>query len=98
MLSVSSVSITQSAARLAADPVAVSPNPGSATDFRGDWSWNHFYGHSSHSADSRMVVIGYSWSNVHKYLLTDYRTKACPRKMSSLNEMLDITWTMLTGP
>ena len=36
-----------------------------ATFFRGDWSWNIFYGHSLPSADSRRAVV-ISWrKNVH---------------------------------
>ena len=32
---------------------------GSATFFRGDWSWNIFYGHSLPSADSRRAVLSF---------------------------------------
>ena len=35
----------------------VRPPPRSATFFRGDWSWNIFYGHSLPSADSRRAVV-----------------------------------------
>ena len=43
----------------------VQPPPRSATFFRGDWSWNIFYGHSLPSADSRRVVISFWRKNVH---------------------------------
>ena len=38
---------------------------GSATFFRGDWSWNIFYGHSLPSADSRRAVDSFWRKNVH---------------------------------
>ena len=43
----------------------VRPPPRSATFFRGDWSWNIFYGHSLPSADSRKAVVSFWWKNVH---------------------------------
>ena len=43
----------------------VQPLPSSATFFRGDWSWNIFYGHSFPSADSRRAVVSFWWKNVH---------------------------------
>ena len=43
----------------------VQPPPRSATFFRGDWSWNIFYGHSLPSADSRRAVISLWRKNVH---------------------------------
>ena len=36
-----------------------------ATFFRGNWSWNNFYGHSLPSADSRRAVVSYWRKNVH---------------------------------
>ena len=36
-----------------------------ATFFRGDWSWNIFYGHSLPSADSRRAVVSFWRKNVH---------------------------------
>ena len=41
------------------------PLPRSATFFRGDWSWNIFYGHSLPSADSRRAVVSFWRKNVH---------------------------------
>ena len=38
---------------------------GSATFFRGDRSWNIFYGHSLSSADSRTEVVSFWRKNVH---------------------------------
>ena len=35
---------------------------GPATFVRGDWSWNHFYGHSFPGADSSSAVVNY-WRN-----------------------------------
>ena len=43
----------------------VRPPPRSATFFRGDWSWNIFYGHSLPSADSRRAVVSFWRKNVH---------------------------------
>ena len=43
----------------------VHPPPRSATFFRGDWSWNIFYGHSLPSADSRRAVVSFWRKNVH---------------------------------
>ena len=44
----------------------------SATFFRGDWSWNIFYGHSLPSADSRRAVVSFWRKNAYN---TDaYRT------------------------
>ena len=43
----------------------VQPPPRSATFFRGDWSWNIFYGHSLPSADSRRAVVSFWRKNVH---------------------------------
>ena len=42
---------------------------GLATSFRGDWSRNIFYNHSTPSADSRKAVVSFSRKNVHKYWL-----------------------------
>ena len=46
------------AVRLETRRSRVQPPPRSATFFRGDWSWNIFYGHSLPSADSRRAVSG----------------------------------------
>ena len=45
--------------------VAGSTSPRSETFFRGDWSWNIFYGHSLPSADSRRAVVSFRRKNVH---------------------------------
>ena len=45
--------------------VAGSTPSRSATFFRGDWSWNIFYGHSLPSADSRRAVVSFWRKNVH---------------------------------
>ena len=42
----------------------IQPPPRSATFFRGDWSWNIFYGHSLPSADSRRAVVSFWRKNV----------------------------------
>ena len=39
----------------------VQPPPRSATFFRGDWSWNTFYGHSLPSADSRRALVSFRY-------------------------------------
>ena len=43
----------------------VQPPPRSATFFRGDWSWNIFYGHSVPSADSRRAVVSFWGKNAY---------------------------------
>ena len=43
----------------------VQPQPRLTTFFRGDWSWNIFFGHSLPSADSRRVVVSFWRKNVH---------------------------------
>ena len=39
-------------------------------NFCGDWSWKHFYNHSSLSVDSRKTVVSYWQKYVHKVLVT----------------------------
>ena len=51
--------------RLETRRLQVQPPPRSATFFRGDWSWNIFYGHSLPSADSRRAVVSFWRKNVH---------------------------------
>ena len=53
------------AVRLETKRLRVQPPPRSATFFRGDWSWNIFYGHSLPSADSRRAVVSFWRKNVH---------------------------------
>ena len=53
------------AVRLETRRSRVQPPPRSATFFRGDWSWNIFYGHSLPSADSRRAVVSFWQKNVH---------------------------------
>ena len=53
------------AVRLETRRSQVQPPPRSATFFRGDWSWNIFYGHSLPSADWRRAVVSFWQKNVH---------------------------------
>ena len=53
------------AVRLETRRSRVQPPPRLATFFRGDWSWNIFYGHSLPSADSRRAVVSFWRKNVH---------------------------------
>ena len=53
------------AVRLETRRSRVQPPPRSATFFRGDWSWNIFYGHSLPSADTRRAVVSFWRKNVH---------------------------------
>ena len=52
------------AVRLETRRSRVQPPPRWATFFRGDWSWNIFYGHSLPSADSRRAVVSFLRKNV----------------------------------
>ena len=61
--------------------VAVQPQLRSATFFRGDWSWNIFYGHSLPSSDSRKAVVSFWWKSVHKILVNRLEDYACPVNM-----------------
>ena len=45
--------------------------------FRGDWSWNHFYGHSFPSTDSNRAVVNYWRMDVH--LVLDNRLGSLPK-------------------
>ena len=63
---------------------------GVATFFRGDWSWNHFYGHSFPSADSSRAVVNYWQKNVHLVLVN--HLGSLPRNSElRLNDLLDMT-------
>ena len=53
------------AVRLETRRSPVRPPPRSATFFRGDWSWNIFYGHYLPSADSRRAGVSFWRKNVH---------------------------------
>ena len=53
------------AVRLKTRRSRVQPPLRSATFFRGDWSWNIFYGHSLPSPDSRRAVVSFWRKNVH---------------------------------
>ena len=53
------------AVRLETRRLRVQPPLRLATFFRGDWSWNIFYGHSLPSADSRRAVVSFWQKNVH---------------------------------
>ena len=52
------------AVRLETRRSRVQPPPRSVTFFRGNWSWNIFYGHSLPSADSRRAVVSFWRKNV----------------------------------
>ena len=58
------------AVRLETRRSRVQPPPRSATFFRGDWSWNIFYGHSLPSADSRRAVVSFWAKECAQYWLT----------------------------
>ena len=58
------------AVRLETRRSRVQPPPRSATFFRGDWSWNIFYGHSLPSADSRRAVVKFLAKECAQYWLT----------------------------
>ena len=55
----------------------VRPPPRPATFFRGDWSWNIFYGHSLPSADSGRAVVSF-WRRMCTILVNRLEDKACP--------------------
>ena len=54
-----------SMAQLDAHPTEIRSPAGTATFFRWDWSWNTFYGHSLHSADSRRAIASFWRKNAH---------------------------------
>ena len=56
-------SVAQLDAHLTGDQEVMGSTP--ADVFRGDWSWNIFYGHSLPSADSRRAVVSFWQENVH---------------------------------
>ena len=63
-------SLPASMAHLAARPtydqeITGSTTAGSAKFFRGDWSWNMFYGHFLPFADSRRTVDSFWRKHVH---------------------------------
>ena len=57
--------VAQSGASLTANQGVAGSSPGPATYFRGDLSWNNFYGHSPPSADSRRVDASFWRQCVH---------------------------------
>ena len=61
-----------------------------ATFFRGDWSWNHFYGHSFPSTISSSAVVNYWRNDVHLVLVS--RLERLPRNsVVSLTDSLDMS-------
>ena len=50
---------------------------GPATFFCGDWSWNHFYGHSLPTTESSRAVVSYWRKDVHLVLVN--RLESLPR-------------------
>ena len=59
--------------------------------FRGDWSWNHFYGHSLPTAVSSRAVVSYWPKDVHQ-VLVNYLDLSLPRKsVVRLTDRLDMT-------
>ena len=66
------------------------PSSSTATSFRGDWLWNHFYSHSFHSADSSRAVVNY-WQNDVCLVLVN-RLKNMPRNsVVRLTDRLNMT-------
>ena len=45
-------------------------DPGPVLNLEGGWSWNHLFGHSAPSADSKKVVVSYMRTYVHKGVVT----------------------------
>ena len=62
-------------------------DPGPVPYFRGDWSWNNFYGHSPHSW---RVVVSYKRKYVHDFWLT--ACSSLPRKKMWLGELTVPQW------
>ena len=63
---------------------------GPTTFFRGDWSCNHFFGHSLPSADSSRAVVIY-WRNDMHFVLAN-RLGILPRNsVVRLTDHLDMT-------
>ena len=59
-------SVAQLDARPSGDQEVAGSSPTEVGNFfRGDWSWNIFYGHSLPSADSRRAVVSFWRKNVH---------------------------------
>ena len=59
-------SVAQLDARLTGDQEVAGWTPTRlAAFFRGDWSWNIFYGHSLPSTDSRRAVVSFWQKNAH---------------------------------
>ena len=66
LLLIQPATVAQLDAHLTGDQEVAGKTPaGSATFFRGDLSWDIFYGHSLPSADSRRVVVSSWQKNAH---------------------------------
>ena len=71
-------------------------DPGPVPYFRGDWSWNNFYGHSPPFRwihNSWRVVVSYKRKYVHDYWLT--ACSSLPRKKVWLGELTVPQWPQL---
>ena len=67
----------------------------SATFFRGNWSWNHFYGHSFPSADSSRAVVSCWRNDVHLvlvYRLGSLSRNSVVRLTDRLNMTIVVDW------
>ena len=68
-------------------------DPGPVPYFRGDWSWNNFYGHSPlfrWMNHSWRVVVSYKRKYMHDYWLT--ACSSLPRKKVWLGELTVPQW------
>ena len=66
---------------------------GPATFFRGDWSWNHFYGHYFPGADSSRAVVNYYWrKDVHLVRLESMPKNSVVGITDHLNMTIVVDW------